>query len=833
MTPERWNEVKSILAAVLETDDSQRQAAMDRLCGGDAELRRDVASLLAYEARADAELDSAGAPGAILREEAPPPESIGPYRLVREIGRGGMGVVYLGERADGNFTKQVAVKLITGARRDAGLERRFRRERQILASLEHPGIARLLDGGTTETGQPYFIMEYIEGLPLLDYCDRRRLGVSARLRLFLDICDAVGYAHHRLIVHRDLKPGNVLVTQAGVAKLLDFGLGQVLGGDAADDQITQVGPPPMTPAYASPEQIRGEAYTVTSDVYSLGVILYELLAGKRPHAPTTGSYLEMAKAICEHEPEALGAAAGAISPEAAQQRDSTPERLRRRCRGDLEKISAKALAKDAALRYATVDDLAADLRRHLEGRPVRARSATLRYRAEKLLRRHRVAAPASALAVLLILGFAGFARRQQVRAERRFEQVRRLANSVMFELHDAIAELPGSTAARELLIRRALEYLESLSHEAGADRELAREVALGYYRIGEVQGDVADANLGHLPASLESFRKAAQILEGLVAKWPSDHDLAHDYLRVTIQLATAYGHAGKFDAAMAMARRNVSYAESAASQSASDLRALVDLEAAAAGLADLLTDQHQYEQAIVLRERVEQLARRISAAQPGDAQSERSVAVAEKRLAALFGVTGRMEECRKRYELARQIDERRCAASPADMRAKVDLSYDYSDLGWAAGVMNDPEAALAFYRRALDLRQQAADADPRNVRAAQGVATSTWRIGTVLRRMGRLHESLAELQRASALFETLTHGRPADWTTIKSMADVHADLAALWLAMVPPDREKAAAEYGHARRLMADLRDRGLMPKAEFGRVEELAALEAKARAPR
>jgi serine/threonine protein kinase len=239
MTPQRWGEIKAVLAGALDTDASERTATLDRLCHDDAELRREVEALLRFETKADVALNSVVAPGAALRMEAQAPTAIGPYRVLGEIGHGGMGVVYLGERADGQYRKQVALKLITGGPRDAQLERRFRRERQILAQLEHPGIARLLDGGSTEEGQPYFIMEYIEGQGLLEYCDSHKLGVTERIRLFLEVCDAVAYAHRQLIVHRDLKPGNILVTAQGTPKLLDFGLGQALNADEGTEEVTQ------------------------------------------------------------------------------------------------------------------------------------------------------------------------------------------------------------------------------------------------------------------------------------------------------------------------------------------------------------------------------------------------------------------------------------------------------------------------------------------------------------------------------------------------------------------------------------------------------------------
>lgn len=452
MTAQRWGEIKSILASVLEAEQAQRDGVLKDLCGGDDELRREVESLLALEARADAVLDSVAAPGALLRADvtaspAAPPTMIGAYRILREIGHGGMGVVYLGERADGEYRKQVAIKLITSGRGrlDRDMERRFRRERQILAQFEHPGIARLVDGGATAEGQPYFVMEYIEGLPLLEYSQTQHLSTAARLELFLSVCDAVAHAHQRLVVHRDLKPGNILISAGGTAKLLDFGLARVLhpdDGGASSDDITQAGLPIMTPAYASPEQVRGAPYAVSDDVYSLGIILYELLTAKRPYHVPGDSLTEMVRVVCEETPPLPSQAV-------------SDDHLRRRLRGDLDNIAAKALEKDPRLRYATVDDLASDLRRHLSGLPVRARPATFLYRAGKLLRRHRVAIPAGALAAILILAFAGAAWWQARRAQRRFQEVRSLAHSVMFDLHDAIAPLPGSTAARNLLVARA------------------------------------------------------------------------------------------------------------------------------------------------------------------------------------------------------------------------------------------------------------------------------------------------------------------------------------------------------------------------------------------
>jgi tetratricopeptide (TPR) repeat protein/predicted Ser/Thr protein kinase len=809
MNAERWAQIKTVLSDALQAEGAQRLAVLDRLCGQDDDLKRNVQSLLAQESRASEAFDSIAAPGILLREE-PPPEAIRAYRVIREIGRGGMGVVYLGERADGEYRKQVAIKLITGGPHDPDAVRRFRRERGILAQLEHPGIARLLDGGATESGQPYFIMEYIEGLPLADYCERGGLDVAARLGLFLEICDAVSYAHQRLIVHRDLKPGNILVSGDGRTKLLDFGLSRALDWPDSAPEITQAGPLPMTPAYASPEQVLGQPFTVSGDVYSLGVILYELLSSRRPYRLATGSLLEIARAVCEQEPLPLSQA--------------VDRRLAKTLRGDLENIVSKALAKDASARYSSVADFAADVRRYLSGRPVAARRATFLYRAGKLWRRHRVAIPAGAVGLGLILAFAGTAWWEARRAQRRFDDVRGLAHAVMFDLHDAIVRLPGSTPARELLVRQALDYLERLSREAGNNASLSREIALGYERIADVEGNLADSNLGKTAAAATSLQRSADILERLRARYPADAGIRHDYLRVETGLAGTFAAKGQFDLAMQLSRRNLRIAEDGLGQRPADPVAMEEVEAALNSLADRFTDQQRYSDAIPLRERQLDLARNVERANPGGEAKVRALAVAAKRLAALYGVTGRLAEARKQYETARAIDERRWAISPSDMRVALDLSYDESDLGWVNGRAGDNAEALEDYRRALELRQMAADADPHNFRAANGVAVSTWKIGIQLKHLGKPAEALEQYRRAIAAFEHLTGIPQASWTTRRDMADVHQSAAEAWLDL--KDHRQAAADYAAARKIYSALKADGRLPQSQWGHIEELAKAE-------
>jgi tetratricopeptide (TPR) repeat protein/predicted Ser/Thr protein kinase len=806
MTGARWGEVKAILAEVLESPRADRGPLLERLCGSDTELRASVESLLTLETQAGDFFSSVASPGSALRAEPKPPEQIGHWRITGEIGRGGMGLVYLGERADGEFRKQAAIKLITSGLCDPDLERRFRRERQILATLEHPGIARMLDGGATTEGHPYFVMEYVEGRPLLAYCKETEAGVEERLRLFLLVCQAVEYAHQRLIVHRDLKPGNILVTVDGAPKLLDFGLARVLDAPA-DEELTQTGMPLMTPAYASPEQVRGEPYTVAGDVYSLGVILYELLAGRRPYDIKATSLVELATAICEREPLPLSAA---------------PAPWSRRLSGDLENIVAKALAKEPKHRYATVAELAQDLRRHLEGRPVLARAATWRYRFGKWLRRHRVAVPAGAAAALLIAGFAGTTWWEARRAERRFQQVRLLAGSVMYELHDAIRTLPGSTAARALLVRRAMEYLESLNREAGDRPDLQRDVAHGYIRVGEVQGFLGESNLGDMPGAAANFAKGEAILAGLVARFPHDQNLIREHQRASSFLVSAYSAAGRFPEALALARRNVASADHGLAAHADDSAVIDNAIDCLSNEADILTTLHEYAEATPIRERVELLSTRLVALRPDSAESARTLALSHKKLAALYGMAKRYADARRRYQQAAAIDERRLAANPNDTRAKLDLSFDYSDLGWVAGRMGQLADSLASYRQVYALRAEVAQADPNDQRALESLAGAGVRVGIALRRVGDFDGAEREQRRAIAMFEDMIKRGKFYWDTVRSLALAHDDLADTIEQRCASCKGRVLAELNIDWDLMQGLRAKGQLPKADDEYLKEL-----------
>jgi len=484
---DRWQRVRDLFARASELPAGQWGAFLDASCGGDRELRRDIESLLASDAAAGDFLEPAPstAGGAGPDQAGADPylgRRIGPYQLLHRLGAGGMGVVYLAVRADDEYQKRVALKLLQPGMDSAEILRRFLTERQILAGLDHPNIARLLDGGTTEDGLPYFVLEYVEGRPLLDYCREQMLDTAGRLELFRQVCAAVHFAHQNLVVHRDLKPGNILVTADGTPKLLDFGIAKLLNPELSAQPLAGAPLAPtvavrlFTPDHASPEQIRGERITTASDVYSLGVVLYELLTGRHPHRDEEDSRADVERRIREEEPTKPSTAVRALgrgsNKEKADEREAGGrEHLRRRLAGDLDHIVLKALRKEPRHRYSSVEQLSEDLHRHAIGLPVLARKGTVPYRVGKFIRRHKagVAAAGAFLVALLAFGAAMAWQRGEIAAERdraeaeralaeeerdRAEQVTRFLVELFGE-SDPFAPRGGAITARELLERGA------------------------------------------------------------------------------------------------------------------------------------------------------------------------------------------------------------------------------------------------------------------------------------------------------------------------------------------------------------------------------------------
>ena len=487
MTPVLWRAVSTLVSACLDLSAEERGKLLDEAQAENPEVAQEARSLLQIhdENRHFLEnpvlADFTTVTGEGLPDDAIP-DRIGPYRVIAKLGHGGMGTVYLAIRSDHQFEQQVAIKLIKRGLDTDDILRRFYQERQILARLIHLNIARLLDAGSTEDGRPYFVMERVRGERIDVYCAAQKLSLIQRLLLFQQVCDAVRYAHQHLVIHRDIKPGNILVTEDGAPKLLDFGVAKLLAPTAEERGMaaTMAG---FTPEYASPEQIRGEPVSTATDVYSLGLLLRELL-------------------------EKAGT-------------DNLPV--------DLRSIIGKAISDRPQDRYSSAEQLSVDLERYLEGQPVLARRQTFGYRAWKFIRRHQTAMATGLAVVLGLVSTTGWAlwqthiaRQQHERAERRFNDVRALANSLLFEVHDSIQNLPGATAARKLIADRAIRYLDSLAREAGNDISLQRELASAYERVGDVQGGFRSTNLGDIPGSLVSYRKALAIRTTVAASNPHD-----------------------------------------------------------------------------------------------------------------------------------------------------------------------------------------------------------------------------------------------------------------------------------------------------------------------
>jgi eukaryotic-like serine/threonine-protein kinase len=453
MTPAQWDHVCALFEQALERPPSERQAFVDSL-DEPLSVRRELASLLAEhddEAHSILEMRIAPLAAELALQQAGGdelPASIGPYQPVRELGRGGMGVVYLARRVDGQFEQDVALKLVRRGMESDEVRRRFLLERQLLARLQHPGIARLLDGGITADGRAWFALEYVQGVPLYDYCRDAALDLDGRLRLFLKVCEAVAYAHRNLVVHRDLKPGNILVTATGEPRLLDFGIAKLLEEDAQPDTPhTRASLVLVTPEYGAPEQVAGEPITTATDVYALGMILYELLTGKRPYDLTTRSPLEMYEVILNTHPTRPSLAARG-------ERSESAPRWARELRGDLDIIVMKALAKSQDRRYATAAALAHDIERYLEGRPIEARPDSVLYVTRKFLRRHWLPAGAAALVLASLIGGLAAAAWQGGIASREARRAESIS-TFLFEMLSSID--PNKAQGRDVTVREVLD----------------------------------------------------------------------------------------------------------------------------------------------------------------------------------------------------------------------------------------------------------------------------------------------------------------------------------------------------------------------------------------
>jgi non-specific serine/threonine protein kinase/serine/threonine-protein kinase len=837
---------------------------------------------------------------------------IGPYRLVRELGQGGMGAVFLAVRDDDVFHKRVALKLLKRGMDTDAIVRRFRTERQILAGLDHPNIARLLDGGTTDDGLPYLVMEFVEGAPLVEYANARGLDVAARLELFLPVCAAVQHAHQNLVIHRDLKPANVLVTAEGVPKLLDFGIAKLLNPEMAGQTLAPTAPglQLMTPEYASPEQVRGETVTTTSDVYSLGVLLYEFLTGRLPYRLTSRAVSEIVRVVCEEEPVRPSEAVtrpvdvppADARPSGGRPSDARPsgrsrstglpdsQRLQRRLEGDLDNIVLKALSKEPARRYASVDQFAEDLRRHLAGLPVLARQDTFGYRASKFVRRHRGAVTAGAAVLLaLVTGLVGVAWQAQVaraerrRAEQRFNDVRALANAFLFDVHDAVKDLAGSTPARQLMVQKGIEYLDKIATDAGDRADLRRELAAGYVRVGDVQGRPLNPNLGDTAGALASYRKAVALYDSLGVTAASPSALRRDVATALLRLSELLAATSDTDGAMQAVRRAMDLQKDITTDASAPAEARRDLAVSYSRLGDMLASTGATSDALEAQRLalgiMEQLAalapddpnnlrqlgvayhkvgnvlgnpnypnlgdhasaleqmrksvatfERASARYPDNAMFKRNLAVARSNSADILVALGRRDEAMAEEALARETYEAQVREDPTNAAARNDLAIAY----YKQAEMHDAdgrfEEALAAIDRAATIQDQLAAASPESARARGEVATNNGLRGRILAKLGRRAAAQTSLDRAVTLCRELAAANPGnvERKVYVALALIERGDAALVLAGMPgggpADRAAARRDYTEAEQIMAALDAAGAIEGTDLDTLRQVRA---------
>lgn len=782
MHPDLWSRVTDLMHRALEVSEAERRTWVEAQAAGDAELAAEVLRLLHAHAAAgrfleDPLLGQRQAAEAI--HEALPSEHgwaigtgtrLGHYCIIREIGRGGMGAVFLGARADDVFEKQVAIKVAPGALVSDALRERFNRERHLLAELDHPGIARVLDGGATTDGLQYLVMEYVDGTPIDTYCDAHRLSLDRRLRLFVDVCRAVQYAHDHLIVHRDIKASNVLVGADGRPKLLDFGIAKLLARDEGHGDPGATVVHAWTPECASPEQVRGEATTLATDVYGLGALLYRLLTG-RPVLDLAGrDPIERARMVCDVVPP----------PPSGVVAQTSGDMAARPMRGDLDAIAMKALHKEPSRRYRSVEHLAEDVERHLAHLPVLAAPDSWRYRARKLVGRHPVASGLTATALLVVLlstaaalWQARRAEQERLRAEARLADVRRLANTLIFDLYDRVGNAPNATPMRRSLVQQGLTYLDGLAAEAESDAQLSVELAEAYGRLARAQGVPGQANLGDRDGALASIDKGRALLSAHRARGDVPVDVEVADLRLLRDLAQTVTDPER---ARQLSAEDVARAESLRRRFP-DRRDVIEAQANAYFFA---ADRAAPADTLRLWADANRTFQQLTSLEPDNRRHLRGLALTEKYIGAEHHEAGRLDLARTHYERALGLDRRIREVQPDDRVAAIDLAFDLGNLAAVARESDPPDRQLAaaLYRESLDLRERVAAQDPQDVFARQAVGFCLVQLASLSRELGEFDAALTYGRRGVDLYESLPPPTPVARRGYAWMALGRAQIAA-------------------------------------------------------
>lgn len=751
MTPQEWTRVAELFEAAANLPAEERDAWLRSTCEEEA-LRAEVRALLSTLERDPAYLERPLDVRAIL---GPGPSGVlagrrlGAYRLTREIGRGGMGVVYEGVRDDEAFDRSVAVKVLPPWSA-AMLAGRFRLERRVLASLDHPGIARLIDaGGSDDT--PFCIMELVDGQPIDAWCDARRLDVPARVDLFRQVCRAVSYAHGNLVIHRDLKPSNILVTEDGQPKLLDFGIAALLDAESgASSEGT--GLYSFTPSFASPEQVNGGRVTTATDVYSLGVLLYLLLAGRRPYDLTGLAPADVARALSNADPPPPSRVA--------------PSDRVRHLRGDLDAIVAKAMRHAVTERYASVSEFAGDLQAWRDHRPVAASAITVRYTARRFVRRHRVAVSvAAAFAVVLLGGVAStvwqarIAERERALSDARFRDIRQLANAVVGPVYDAVASVPGSTEARRVLVKETLMYLDRLVTQVGSDVNLKAELADAYEKIGDVQGNLFGPNLGDAAGAKASYGHLLTLRRAVALARPGDLRAIDGVANAEVRASDMDLGEGRFDDAATGYRRALATLGGTATAPPDEARAIMVARASGRLGVALNLGGHRTD-AIAAFEQSRRVAEPWAARPGASAQIKTELMSTLGNAGDVHYMAERFEDARQNFQVALDM-ARRAAAATATAQSRRSVHLLLTRVAAAQQELRRLDEAAGLLDESVAIQRELAVADASNVRLTFDLAASVQNQGTLAFTMGRFDQARGFLREALSLFESGLRSSPS------------------------------------------------------------------------
>ena len=719
MSPERWLQIKDVLEAVLERPPAERAAYLDKTCGADNEILSEVESLLAFESSDEKDIFENKQFSSVFHEEKKEQsggfigKQIGKYRIERELGAGGMGVVFLAERNSGDFEQKVAVKFLRHFSSASALQR-FLLERKILARLRHRYIAQLFDGGTTAEGTPYLVMEYVEGKAITTYADERQLNLKERLDLFHKVCSAVSFAHQNLIIHRDLKPDNILINEEGIPKLLDFGIAKLLS--ESDVKATVTEQQAFTPEYASPEQIKGETITTASDVYVLGIILYELVSGRRPYQfATTGNRKEIWHVVNRSEPPKPSLAISEKRSEISRTADQTSGQLAltlflqnsKFLRGDLDNVILKALKREPERRYKSVEQLTEDLSRFQKGLPVAARPDTVYYRAGKFINRQRWAiATASFVVLILLIGLITTVRQSRVaeserlRAEQRAEGLRKISKSLIFDVHDSIRNLSGSLPARKILLERAVEQLQLLARDTEENPDLQHDLAQAYYNVGEMQqaiGSVAEAE--------ESHRRAVAIYRKLIVENPSDADYLRSLTRGYGFLANIAYLRGESEKSVELYAQIPPILEQLAVKEPNEPKNLTDLSEAYSNYAISLIRFGKPDDASIICQKNLQIAERLNEIENSAPENRQILYQTKGLIATISAMSGDYRKSVSEFKEVISEAEKLRLEYPEDTRFQYDLWAFYRRLGMTFGKDGNFTEAIFNLEKSLGVIQ--------------------------------------------------------------------------------------------------------------------------------